>query len=699
MDPVQKFFNELRRRNVFRAGIIYLVLVWLILKVAQVLPPVFDIPIWLLRLAIVFLVVGFPIVLVLAWLLEMSPTGLKRTRETAAGESVIRPAGRKLDLIIIGILVAILSVSLYANIQRDSGPEELPEPVSILIADFANDTANENLSGALEDTLGVGLELARFVETYPRAEAHEIIAQDIDANANTTERLDVEAASLVALRQEIDIVLSGDVSQSEGRYTITVAGTNPGNQRTLFEVVGVADRDADLLSTIILLTEKIRAELGDAEVTGNANDRGSFVAANLAAAADYVRAQELAFDDRHDEAVEYFSNAIRLDSGFTRAYVGRALAQQYLGRSKLASEDWRFAMARLDDLTERGRLKTLGAYYATVTLDWEKALETYERLVARFPADSAGQNNLAVAAFYNLDFDRAQSAGRNVVDRYPGRRGLKSNLALYTMYAGDFAEANRLAQELILQDSQNEMGWLVATLSELMAGNFAEANGNYLHMKEMDFYGRSYALEGLADLAIFQRNHAAAIEILEEGIALDRSFEMNEFAAIKYIMLAESHMESGNPEAAIGAIKEGLAIGTGDAPIVGAAMLLAELGEYDMAEAIAAQLSDELSDMRRAYANTIRATIASKQNRTARAVELSKMATNTADLWLARFVLGKVYLDAGYLVEAYNEFQICEDRSGEAVAVFLDDRPSFRMMRHLDSAVQQTGELLRQTQD
>jgi hypothetical protein len=110
MDRVQYFFKEIRRRNVLRAGIIYLALVWLIFKVAEVLPPVFDIPIWLLRLAIVFLVVGFPIVLVLAWFFEMS--------------------------IIIGILVAILSVSLYANFQQESGPEELPDPISILIADF-----------------------------------------------------------------------------------------------------------------------------------------------------------------------------------------------------------------------------------------------------------------------------------------------------------------------------------------------------------------------------------------------------------------------------------------------------------------------------------------------------------------------------------------------------------------------------------
>jgi hypothetical protein len=209
MDQVQYFFKEVRRRNVLRAGIIYLVLVWLVFKVAEVLPPVFDIPIWLLRLAIVFVVAGFPIVLVLTWFFEMSPTGLKRTEDVAAGDSITHPAGRKMDFFIIGILVAILSVSLYANFQQESGPEELPDPVSILIADFANNTGNENLAGALEDTLSVGLELARFVETYPRAEARNI-AQEIGASVDTTERLDVEAASLVALRQEVDIVLGGD---------------------------------------------------------------------------------------------------------------------------------------------------------------------------------------------------------------------------------------------------------------------------------------------------------------------------------------------------------------------------------------------------------------------------------------------------------------------------------------------------------
>jgi hypothetical protein len=131
----------------------------------------------------------------------------------------------------------------------------------------------------------------------------------------------VEVASLVALRQEIDIVLSGDVSQREGGFTLKATGSDPGNQRTLFEVVG-----ADLLSAIIDLTEQIRVKLGDAEVTANLDDRDSFVAANLAAAAGYVRAQELVYDGRHEEAIEHFSIAIGHDPGFTRAYVGERWA-------------------------------------------------------------------------------------------------------------------------------------------------------------------------------------------------------------------------------------------------------------------------------------------------------------------------------------------------------------------------------------
>jgi tetratricopeptide (TPR) repeat protein len=698
MGRAPNFVNEIRRRNVFRTGVAYLVLAWLVVKVANVLPPVFEVPVWLLRLAIVLLVIGLPVVLVLAWLFEITATGLKRTGDATVRDSTALPTGRRLDFIIIGILVAVLGVSLYANLQQESGPVELPDPVSILIADFADNIGNENLAGALEDTLGMGLELARFVETYSRTEARNV-AREIDASIDGPDHLELEVASLVALRQGIDIVLSGNVSRSEDKLMIEVAGTNPGDQRTLFEVVGTAKDETEILSAIIDLANQIRVKLGDDEVTSNLDDRDSFVVGNLAAAAEYVRAQEFQADRHLEDSIQHYTKAIDLDPDFTRAYVGRAIAQQQLGRSKQAAEDWEFVMARLTDLTERGQLRTLGSYYGMVTLDWEKALETYERLVDRYPADSVGQNNLAVAAFYNLDFERAQTAGRIVVDRYPGHSIGKSNLALYTMYAGKFVEANSLAQELILQDRQNMDGWLVAALSRLMAGNLAEAKSTYLQMKSLDDYGRSIALEGLADLELYQHNHSAAIGILEDGIALDLVHNMNEFAAIKHVMLAESYQRTGDLEAAIGAIKDGLEIGTGDASVVRAAILLAELGEYEMADAIASQLSNELSDIRRAYAHTVRATIASNQGQPANAVELAKRAIDGADLWLARFVLGKVYLDAGYLFEAFNEFQICKDRSGEGIAVFLDDRPSFRMIRELDTAIEKTNKLMRETQD
>ena len=75
------------------------------------------------------------------------------------------------------------------------------------------------------------------------------------------------------------------------------------------------------------------------------------------------------------------------------------------------------------------------------------------------------------------------------------------------------------------------------------------------------------------------------------------------------------------------------------------------------------------------------------------------MAIATADLWLARFVLGNVYLDAGFPAQAFNEYQICKNRIGEGLAIFLDDRPTFRIIRDLEAAIEQTNNSLKQAND
>ena len=102
------FFNELKRRNVFRVGIAYIVVAWLIIQVVDVVINNIGTPEWVFQTILLLLGIGFPLVLIFAWAFEMTPEGLKREREVDRSASITSQTGRKLDFTIIGILVLAL---------------------------------------------------------------------------------------------------------------------------------------------------------------------------------------------------------------------------------------------------------------------------------------------------------------------------------------------------------------------------------------------------------------------------------------------------------------------------------------------------------------------------------------------------------------------------------------------------------------
>ena len=78
---LRNFFAELKRRNVYKVAVAYAVVGWLLVQVATQVFPFLEIPNWVVRLVIVLVAVGFPIALVIAWAFELTPEGLKRTKE------------------------------------------------------------------------------------------------------------------------------------------------------------------------------------------------------------------------------------------------------------------------------------------------------------------------------------------------------------------------------------------------------------------------------------------------------------------------------------------------------------------------------------------------------------------------------------------------------------------------------------------
>jgi TolB-like protein len=151
MNEQISFFEELKRRNVVRVGVVYLITAWLLAQVADLMLENFNAPDWVIQAILVVLIIGFPLALIFAWAFEMTPEGIKKEKDVDRTQSITHKTGRKLDRSIIAILVIALGYFVWESRFAAPGAEEAMEVVAEgeAVQDEAEDPAESAKSVAV----------------------------------------------------------------------------------------------------------------------------------------------------------------------------------------------------------------------------------------------------------------------------------------------------------------------------------------------------------------------------------------------------------------------------------------------------------------------------------------------------------------------------------------------------------------------
>jgi tetratricopeptide (TPR) repeat protein/predicted Ser/Thr protein kinase len=574
--------------------------------------------------------------------------------------------------------LAIVLVLSGRTFFSTPAPAEIVRPATLplLVADFENRTDEPLFDGAMEQALTIGLEGASFITAFDRSQARQIASRLSGAEGV---RLDQERAPLVCRSEGIQVAVFGEIEPAGSSYAIRVRAVDPVTAETVAEARTQVAGKAEVLAAADTLSRELRKALGDTSLTAEAEmERETFTTSSLAAMNAYAKAQEFYRQGRYDDAIASYRTAIAADPDFGRAYSGLAVQLGNFGQLEEAGKYFDMALQRLDRMSERERLRTRGAYYL-IMRNHQQAVDELEQLVDRYPADSAGLANLALAYFYQRDMVRAMEEGRRSVEVYPQNLLRRNNLALYAMYAGDFASAEREARTVIEGNPDFIKGYVALALSQLAQDRPQEAEETYRRLENVSARGISFGSVGIADVELYRGRLEEAIATLERGVLGDAANSNAEAAARKKVMIAEALLLLGQSERALTVTGEALA-GSNDVSVLyPSARIYTALGRRREALGIAERLAGSLQTDFRAYGKLIEGEVERKRGAPLEAIQHYRDAKAIADTWWGRFLLGEAYVEAGAFAEATSELESCLTRRGEATALFLDDVPTYHL--------------------
>jgi TolB-like protein/Tfp pilus assembly protein PilF len=233
------FWGELRRRNVIKVGVAYVVVAWLLIQIVATVMPMFSAPPWIAPTITFLLIIGFPMVLIVAWAFEITPEGIKKTRHVPREESITHVTGQKLNYVLTGLLAIAVGYIVIDNLSEDSG-RQVPEESAAAATVSPAEATVENVTPADRESaqpLSNSVAVIPFTNLSPREEDAYFAAgihEEILNQLVKLSRLSVIARTSVlqyagtqktipeiARELNVESVMEGSVRYADGRVLVT----------------------------------------------------------------------------------------------------------------------------------------------------------------------------------------------------------------------------------------------------------------------------------------------------------------------------------------------------------------------------------------------------------------------------------------------------------------------------------------------
>ena len=495
------FFAELRRRNVIRVGIAYVLIAWVLLQAADFGLDLIDAPNWVIQALFLLALIGLPGILIFSYIFEMTPEGIKLETEIESDTSIAPRTGRKLDRVIIAVLVLVIAMM---------GAERLFLAKSPAPGEVASGTHTEGQTGSVTQAGDKTIAVLPFADLSQNQDqgwfadglAEEILnalakTPDLQVASRTSSfqfKDSTESLEDIAAALGVAHVLEGSVRSSDERIRVTAQLIRASDGFHLWSEN--YDRDiADMIGIQEDLALSIAAALEtsmDPEALAQMAQVGT---RSIEAYQAYLRGVQLQLqsltesegNEPFNAAYDYFERAREIDPTFAEAHLRAAdfwKVQMSPNRTDTGGSDLpaiqmlsryneRIEAANKTAKSEADRLRTL-ADKAGVDLRLNESVRLYQQYLALRPFDEVARWDMAT--FANMSGNR--QAALEAVEHWQSRSNDNYSGSAYVNVAHrviDAGDATDFGLELLQRFPNNE-GLIYQTHRALLwAGRFEEA--------------------------------------------------------------------------------------------------------------------------------------------------------------------------------------------------------------------------------